>query len=65
VAPAVFSAAYSWVELCDWVPAVLAGVTDPRQVKRGICAAGHKALYSDDWVACRQGISRPARPAAR
>jgi L-ribulokinase len=49
VAPAVFSAAYSWVELCDWVPAVLAGVTDPRQVKRGICAAGHKALYSDDW----------------
>jgi len=49
VAPAVFSAAYSWVELCDWVPAVLAGVTDPRQVKRGICAAGHKALYSDEW----------------
>ena len=49
VAPAVFSAAYSWVELCDWVPSVLAGVTDPRQVKRGICAAGHKALYSADW----------------
>jgi L-ribulokinase len=37
------------VELCDWVPAVLAGVTDPRQVKRGICAAGHKALYSKEW----------------
>lgn len=49
VAPAVFSAAYSWVELADWVPSVLAGVTDPRQVKRGICCAGHKALYSDDW----------------
>ncbi|MCX6950068.1 MAG: ribulokinase [Opitutae bacterium] len=49
VAPAVFSAAYSWVELCDWVPSVLAGVADPRQVKRGICAAGHKALYSADW----------------
>jgi len=49
VAPQVFDAAYSWVELCDWVPAVLAGVTDPRQVKRGICAAGHKALYCDEW----------------
>jgi len=49
VAPKVFDAAYSWVELADWVPAVLAGVTDPAQVKRGICAAGHKALYCDEW----------------
>jgi L-ribulokinase len=49
VAPKVFAAAYSWVELCDWVPSVLAGVADPRQVKRGVCAAGHKALYSADW----------------
>ena len=49
VAPKVFAAAYSWVELCDWVPSVLAGVTDPGLVKRGICAAGHKALYSADW----------------
>ncbi len=48
-APEVFDAAFSWVELCDYVPAVLAGVTDPRKVKRGICAAGHKALYSDEW----------------
>jgi L-ribulokinase len=49
VAPAVFEAAYSWVEIADWIPAVLAGVTDPRRVKRGVCAAGHKALYSDEW----------------
>ena len=28
---------------------MLAGVTDPARVKRGICAAGHKALYADDW----------------
>jgi L-ribulokinase len=49
VAPDVFEAAFSWVELCDFIPAVLAGVTDPRQVTRGICAAGHKALYSDEW----------------
>ncbi|MDD5349163.1 MAG: ribulokinase [Chthoniobacteraceae bacterium] len=48
-APEVFEAAFSWVELSDYVPAVLAGVDDPRAVQRGICAAGHKALYSDEW----------------
>ncbi|MGA2443795.1 MAG: ribulokinase [Opitutaceae bacterium] len=49
VAPEVFAAAWSWVELSDWVPAILAGVTDPTRVKRGICPAGHKALYCDEW----------------
>ncbi|HEY9154458.1 MAG TPA: ribulokinase [Opitutaceae bacterium] len=49
IAPKVFAAAYSWVELSDWVPSVLAGVTDPLKVKRGVCAAGHKAFYADDW----------------
>jgi L-ribulokinase len=49
VAPGTFEAAFSWVELADWIPSVLAGVADPRLVKRGVCAAGHKALYSDDW----------------
>jgi len=49
VAPDVFDAAHSWVELSDWIPSVLAGVTDPALVVRGICAAGHKALYSDSW----------------
>ncbi|HWA88152.1 MAG TPA: ribulokinase [Opitutus sp.] len=49
VAPKVFDAACSWVELADWIPSVLAGVTDPRQIQRGVCCAGHKALYADDW----------------
>ena len=49
VAPAVFEAAYSWVEIADWIPSVLAGVTDPRAIKRGVCGAGHKALYAEDW----------------
>jgi len=48
-APAVFKAAYSWVELADWIPSVLAGVKDPRAVRRGVCCAGHKALYAEDW----------------
>ena len=49
VDPELFSAAYSWVELCDWIPALLAGETDPKAVKRGVCAAGHKAFYAEDW----------------
>ena len=49
VDPAVFDAAYSWVELSDFVPSVLAGVSDPRAIRRGVCMAGHKALYAEDW----------------
>ena len=49
VAPQVFAAAHSWVELADWIPSVLAGVDDPARVVRGVCCAGHKALYADDW----------------
>ena len=47
--PAVFGAAWSWVELSDWIPSVLAGVADPTKIRRGICAAGHKALFCDEW----------------
>ena len=28
---------------------MIVGVTDPLKVKRGVCAAGHKALYADEW----------------
>ena len=35
VAPDVFDAAWSWVELADFVPALLAGVDDPRRIERG------------------------------
>jgi L-ribulokinase len=49
VAPDVFDAADSWVELADYVPAVLAGVTRPRDIQRCVCAAGHKALFSETW----------------
>jgi L-ribulokinase len=49
VAPDVFEAAASWVELADFVPAVLAGVTAPGAIRRCICAAGHKAMYAAAW----------------
>lgn len=48
-APDVFDAAYSWVELADFIPATLAGVRDPDRIVRSICAAGHKAMYSEAW----------------
>ncbi len=45
VAPDCFASMHSFVELCDFVPGVLAGVTDPAQLKRSVCAAGHKAMF--------------------
>jgi L-ribulokinase len=49
VAPEVYNAAFSFVEHCDWVPALLAGNTDPLALKRGVCSAGHKAMYCEEW----------------
>ena len=45
----MFDAAWSWVECCDYIPAVLTGETRPDKIKRGRCAAGHKAMFNADW----------------
>jgi L-ribulokinase len=45
----VAKAAYSWVEHCDWMPAVLSGQQDPLVLKRSRCAAGHKAMWHPEW----------------
>ncbi len=45
----VRKAAYSWVEHCDWIPALLTGNTDPLTLKRSRCAAGHKAMWHTEW----------------
>ena len=49
VDPEVFDAAHTWVEHADWIPAVLTGTEHPEQLRRGVCAAGHKALYHSEW----------------
>ena len=46
---AVREAAFSWVEHCDWIPAVLTGKTDPLTMKRSRCAAGHKAMWHEEF----------------
>ena len=43
----VRNACYSWVEHCDWIPFLLTGGNDIYKMKRGICSAGHKALWSE------------------
>jgi L-ribulokinase len=40
---AVFASAF---EHCDMVSATLCGITDPKNVKRSICAMGHKWLWN-------------------
>ena len=36
-------------EHCDMVAATLAGITDPKAVKRSTCAMGHKWLWNPKW----------------
>jgi len=47
--PEVFNAAHSWIELSDLVPAALTDTLHPDKFIAGICAAGHKAMYSASW----------------
>ncbi|MBC8034514.1 MAG: ribulokinase [Chitinophagaceae bacterium] len=46
---AVRQACYSWVEHCDWIPFLLTGGTNADEMKRGVCSAGHKALWSETF----------------
>lgn len=45
----ICDAAYSWAELCDWIPYALTGISDVHQMKRSRCAAGHKAMWHEEF----------------
>lgn len=47
--PYIAAKAYSIVEYCEWLPAVLTGVTDVKKIVRSRCACGHKAMWHTDW----------------
>ena len=42
-------ACYCFVEQADWMPFLLTGGKDVMEMKRNICAAGHKGLWSSTW----------------
>lgn len=41
--------AWSVVELCDWIPAVLTGCPDAASVKMGHCVCGSKLMWAEEW----------------
>lgn len=45
----VRSACYTFVEHCDWIPFLLTGQSNADQLKRSRCAAGHKALWAEQF----------------
>ncbi len=45
----ILECAYSIVEYCEWLPAVLTGVTSAKDIVRSRCANGHKAMWHEDW----------------
>ena len=46
---AVRKAAYSIVEHCEWLPALLTGVSSSKDIVRSRCACGHKAMWHPKW----------------
>lgn len=46
---AIRKACYSWVEHADWMPFLLTGGKHISEMKRNVCTAGHKGLWSEEW----------------
>ncbi|MDR0393559.1 MAG: ribulokinase [Tannerella sp.] len=46
---AVREKAYSIVEYCEWLPALITGVKSSKDMIRSRCANGHKAMWHESW----------------
>ena len=47
--PVLFTKIYSFVEICDYLPALLSDNSHPLKIKPSACAAGHKAMFNYAW----------------
>ena len=47
--PKVREKAYSIVEYCEWLPALITGVSKSKDIVRSRCACGHKAMWHEKW----------------
>jgi len=45
----IVAKAHSIIELCEWLPAVVTGVHDMKNLVRSRCALGHKAMWHKEW----------------
>lgn len=45
----VRKALHTWVEHCDYIPFLLTGGTRAADMKRSVCAAGHKSLWAAEF----------------
>ena len=41
--------AWAVVELCDWIPAVLTGCRAMEDLRSGLCVAGSKMMWAEEW----------------
>ena len=46
---AVREKAYTIVEYCEWLPALITGVKSSKDIVRSRCANGHKAMWHESW----------------
>ncbi|MDR2928076.1 MAG: ribulokinase [Cytophagaceae bacterium] len=46
---AVRAKAYSIIEYCEWLPALITGVKSSKDIVRSRCANGHKAMWHESW----------------
>lgn len=47
--PKIREKAYSIVEYCEWLPALITGVKTSKEIVRSRCACGHKTMWHTKW----------------